>query len=144
MYMGHLWELEKYKELDRTLNQLLKKVTKNMKNFPGEMINADQKHGGLGLRSLSEEANERKLKMISEGVHGEGMTAFAYSGMMGRAHRAAGKGGFEDTEMRIEKSLGQALWLSSLIECLDDMRLHLRTCGGDDEPKLAVARRDDI
>ena len=41
-------------------------MTKNMKNFPGEMINADQTHGGLGLRSLSEEANERKLKMISE------------------------------------------------------------------------------
>ena len=29
------WDLEKYKELDRTLNQLLRKVTKNMKKFPG-------------------------------------------------------------------------------------------------------------
>ena len=72
------WDLGKYKELDRTFNQLLRIVTKNMKNFPGELISADQNHGELGLRSLSEEANERKLKMISEGVHDEGMTSFAY------------------------------------------------------------------
>ena len=28
------WSLDQYKELDRALNKLLRKVTKNMKNFP--------------------------------------------------------------------------------------------------------------
>ena len=88
-----------YKELDRALNKLLRKVTRNMKNFPAELIHAEQKHGGLGLRSLCDEANERKYKMLNEGIHGGGMTAFAYSGMMGRSHRVAGKGGLEDTEI---------------------------------------------
>ncbi len=92
------------------------------------------------MRSLSDEANERKFKMLNEGIHGGGMTADAYSGIMGRAHRAAGKGGLEDTEMRVDEPLGESIWCTSLIEWLNDMRLHIKTCGRGNEPEMAVKR----
>ena len=137
------WSLGQYMELDRALNKLLRKVTKNMRNFPAELIHADHKHGGLGLRSLSDEANERKYKMLNEGIHGEDMTAFAYSGIMGRAHRAAGRGGLEDTEMRVETTIGDAIWITSVVEWMAEMRLHIKTCGRAREPEMALDRRSD-
>ncbi len=46
------WDIGNFKELDKAMNRMLRKVTKNMKNFPGAMISAERKHGGLGIRSL--------------------------------------------------------------------------------------------
>ena len=100
-----------------------------MKKFPGALINAERKHGGLGIRSLTDEANERKLKAVGMGIHKEDLTAFALSGMVGRGHRVAGKGGIEDMEMRVEMSLGEEIWLTSLVQWIDEMRLELKTCG---------------
>ena len=68
------------------------------------------------------------------------MTADAYSGIMGRAHRVSGKGGLEDTEMRVDETLGESIWCTSLIEWLKDMRLHIETCGRGKEPEMAVGR----
>jgi hypothetical protein len=134
------WELEKYKKLDACLNKILRKITRNMKNFPGALLGADIKHGGLGLRSLSDEANERKLKMLVEGVHKDDQTGFALEGMLARGHRVAGKGGIEDTEMIVEETLGPSIWLTSIQQWLKEMRLDLKTCGSRDSPQFATSK----
>ncbi len=59
------WDLAKYKELDGVMNRLARRITCNMRSFPGELINADYEDGGLGIRSLCDEASERKLKLLT-------------------------------------------------------------------------------
>ncbi len=125
------------------MNKMLRKVTRNMKNLPGALINADRKHGGLGVRSLCDEANERKLKILGTGIHGDDMTATALSGMVGRGHRVSGRGGVEDMEMKVEATLGEDIWLTSLLQWLDEMRLELKTCGGRVQHVMAMDNRMD-
>ena len=132
------WSLGKYKELDRVLNAILRKVTKNMKNYPAELINADRKHGGLGIRSLSDEANERKLNIAMKGINRDDQTGHAICGLVARGHRVAGKGGLEDTEMKIEESLGPSVWVTSLLQWLSEIRLGMWTCGRKDKPEFEM------
>ena len=132
------WSLGKYKELDRVLNAILRKVTKNMKNYPAELISADRKHGGLGIRSLSDEANERKLNIAMKGINRDDQTGHAICGLVARGHRVAGKGGMEDTEMKIEDSLGPSVWVTSLLQWLSEIRLGMWTCGSKDKPEFEM------
>ena len=104
------------------------------------MINAERKHGGLGIRSLTDEANERKLKIVGAGIHREDLTALALSGMVGRGHRVSGRGGVEDMEMKVEATLGEDIWLTSLVQWLDEMRLELKTCGKRVQRLMAAKR----
>jgi hypothetical protein len=62
------WDLGKYKELDKVMNRVAKKITKNMKSFPNDLINVEKEDGGLGIRSLCDEANERKLKLLTDWI----------------------------------------------------------------------------
>ena len=43
--------------------------------------------GGLGIRNLSDEANERKIKMLMKGIGNDDQAGFAFKGMVGRGLR---------------------------------------------------------
>ena len=62
------WDQTRFEELDKSLNRLIREVKNNMRNFPGEVINMAVEEGGLGIRSLSDEANERKLGLLTKGI----------------------------------------------------------------------------
>jgi len=134
------WRLDKYVALDKILNKILRKVTKNMHNFPGVLMNAERCHCGLGIRSLSDEANERKLNLITKGIDKEDQTGHALCGLVARGHRVAGKGGAESMEMEIEETLGESVWVTSLVEWISKMRLSFKTCGEKRNPSFAADR----
>ena len=95
----------------------------------------------LGIRSLTDEANERKLKMLTGGVDKGDQTGHALCGMFPRGHRIAGRGGLEDTEMEIGESLGESMWITSLLEWLNRMRLMIKTCGSRKRNDFAADER---
>ena len=136
------WSLEKYRKLDVALNKILRKVTKNMKSYPGAGLMMDKEDGGLGLSGLSDLVQDRKIKMLTNSIDREDATGYAFKGMVGRAHRMAGNGGMEDTEMVVEDTLRDTTWITSLIQWLNEMRLDLRSNGCKRAPIIAKKIRE--
>ena len=58
------WGLDKYRELDIAMNKVLRKVTKNMRSYPGSLLMMDKGDGGLGLTGISDLAQDRKMNMM--------------------------------------------------------------------------------
>jgi hypothetical protein len=102
---------------------LARKITKNMSGFPGDLINVDKEDGGLGIRSLSDDANDRKCKLLLDLIDKDDQTGFAMRGIVGRGHRSAGRGGVRGTELIMGCSIGDSTWISSLVQWLKEMGL---------------------
>ena len=56
------WGLKKYKEIDKKVNEVVRRITKNMKGFPNGPLNAMEEDGGLGVEAVSDAAQRRKWK----------------------------------------------------------------------------------
>ena len=100
-----------------------------MRNFPGEVLNMAVEDGGLGIRSLSDEENERKVSILTKGIGKDDQAGFAFKGMVGRGLREAGMGGMEDTEMVIGESLVACSWITSALQWLKKMKLSVKSNG---------------
>jgi hypothetical protein len=137
------WGIVKYQELDQTLDKIIKKVTKNMNAFPGDMLHVDVKDGGLGLRSLAEEANERKMKLIFDNINKESATGLALQGLVSRGHRYAGKGGLVGYDQVIEDTLGNTGWVTSIVQGIKEAGLGLRTNGRKEKINYAATSTED-
>ena len=120
------------------MNKVLRKVTKNMKSYPGSLLMMDKEDGGLGLTGLSDLAQDRKLKLMIKCIDNNDATGFALRGMVGRGHRLAGEGGLEDTEMIMGDTLGDNTWITSLVQWLSEMNLGLRSNGKKEKPIMAT------
>ena len=132
------WGLNKYKIIDAKVNEIVRKITRNMSGFPGALLNAMKEDGGLGVDSVSDTAQIRKQRSIVKLIGREDLTAIHMQGMISRALRAAGQGGLGRTEMDIKQSLGDEVWATSLIEWLKLMELNIRVCGVDLNGALAA------
>ena len=109
-----------------------------MRNFPGEVINMAVEDGGLGIRSLSDEANERKLGLLTKGIGKDDQAGFAFKGMIGRRLREAGMGGMEDTESVMGDSLGACSWITSVLQWLKKTKLSIKVNGKQKNAELAM------
>ena len=76
--------------------------------------------------------------MLTNGIDREDATGYAFKGMIGRGHRLAGNGGMEDTELIVDDTLGDNIWITSLVQWLKEMRLNLRSNGDKKTPRLAA------
>ena len=132
------WGLNKYRLIDVKVNEIIRKITKNMKGFPSALLNAMKEDGGLGVEAVSDTAQMRKHRSIVKTLGKDDFTAIHMQGMISRALRAAGQGGLGRVEMDIKQSLGEEVWATSLIEWLKLMELNLRVCGVDLNGKLAA------
>ncbi len=69
-----LWSLAKYKKVDEIYIRILRRITKNMKGFPGKTLTGGKKHGGLGLETPTMHAHKRKLRIVLMGLGKGGLT----------------------------------------------------------------------
>ncbi len=62
-----IWSLAKYKKVDEIYVRILRRITKNMKGFPGKALTGGKKQGGLGLETPTMHAHKRKLRIVLMG-----------------------------------------------------------------------------
>ena len=136
------WDIEKFRSLDRTMDKLIRKITKNMPSFPGGPIHADKDDGGLGIRCLTDEANERKLQLLKK-IDDEDETGHAIRGCVSRGLRYAGKGGLVGIEQTVEDTLGDSIWITSVVQWLKEVDLDIRVNGVRKNIEYAVRNGDN-
>ena len=76
--------------------------------------------------------------MMLKNLDRDDITAIHMQGMVSRQIRAAGQGGLGRVEMTIKMSLGDELWVTSLVEWLESMELAIRINGSELQGNLAA------
>ena len=88
------WQLAKYRELNKRINALIKRITKFPNSFPTALIYMGKEHGGLNFKRLSDAVHSAKLSLLHryQGWNSTSPTAAVMWGLIGRAPRTAGLG----------------------------------------------------
>ena len=58
------WPLAKYRDLDKKINALIKKITKFPNSFLTALIYMGKEHGGLNFKRLSDAVHIAKLSLL--------------------------------------------------------------------------------
>ena len=138
------WPLAKYRDLDKKVNALIKKITKFPNSFPTALIYMDKEHGGLNFKRLSD-SDAVHIAKLSPFHRYQGpwdstsLTAAVMCGLIGRAPRTAGLRvpPFESCSIT---DTGKGWWASCFVEWLKLNGLYIDSAG--DTPGAAPTERD--
>ena len=80
------WTLKKYLQLDVPISALLRKITKNMNNYPTALLYSSKADGkGLGFTRLSTRITQQKEQTVYTALEGNPATARAMKSILQRA-----------------------------------------------------------
>jgi hypothetical protein len=128
------WHLAEYDKIEKHYISLVKKVARLINGFPTRLITADRKDGGLGVRSITCAAMDRKRKNLLDLVHRKGPIGIAMEGQLSRLMRDAGQGGIGPVRRHLWAPLSElATGLSSLLAFLKAVKLRIRVGWGTEE-----------
>ena len=124
-----VWGLDRYMQLDKIYNRLVRRITRNMDSFPSKPMWALAADGGLGIQSLIDFTHKCKLRLLLRNVNKNDASGLAFQGLVARALRNGGTGGLSGRQQAIRQNLDTPIWMSSLIEWLDLMGLVITVQG---------------
>jgi hypothetical protein len=122
------WSLAMCQELDRPINQLLRRITKNLPSFPTHLLYA--KAPGLNLPCLSDRIQSVKLALAQRGLTNPPIIAAGPEGLIQRSARFYGLACIPGNRMSFG-STTKHHWAASLLQRLDQCGLLLTTGGKD-------------
>ena len=122
------WGLDRYQDLDTIYTRIVNKICRNMQSYPATPLWMLATDGGIGLQSLIDFTHKTKLRLLLRNIEKNNDTGLAFQGLIARALRDAGTGGFRTTQ-RIGSSLTEPNWATSLIEWLAKIGLCIEVQG---------------
>ena len=132
-------------QLDIPVNQLCRRITKNMATFPTRLLYSDCKRGGLGLRRLSDEIQQRKLNKFVNGMYQDRDIRDAYESHMTRMMRCRGLRVLSGQGGPVASS-NHRFWAASLLQAFDYAGLRMAKGGPllNDTPAEPVQTRYNL
>jgi len=109
------WGLGVYKDVEREISKVLVAITKNLKGFPRALLYVRSEDGGLGVTSIVEAAQRRKIAELERGLETKGIVGLSFRCLLNRAARSGGSPLIKGRESIIRETLGESTWLSSVI-----------------------------
>jgi len=119
------WDIKKYHQLDTIFRIFYRKVLHHLPSFPNALLYASTKHMGLGLRSVTDIINQRKLNLLNRLQHGDSHSRDIGSALVGRAARLARITPYQRGRIILPAVPTQEYWLLSILQWLDTKHLHM-------------------
>ncbi len=88
-----VWGLAEYEKLDKIYTGIIRKITRNLGEYPTKPIWALAIDGGLGAQSLLDYMQRSKLRLLLKNIEKNDNTGKAFEGLVSRVLRLSGSGG---------------------------------------------------
>ena len=141
--------LAEYRDIDKILNGMYRRITKNMPTFPTALLYTARKLGGLGIKRLSTITQMAKLKMMLRSLNSGGRQKDTAESLIARAGRMTGVDFASGWANHIDKAPNgkSRAWITSLVEYLREGQLSILRYGDalpvQDQPIGRVIELDD-
>ena len=121
--------MEKYKKLDEIYIRIVRRITKNMTNYPALPIMIGKQDGGLGVETPMMHSHKCKLRILLRGLRKGGLTAAHLENLLRIEMEKAGNSGLPNQDTNLMLSFGDSGYLTSLIQWLDEVGLAIHLPG---------------
>jgi hypothetical protein len=137
------WDEGRMKRIERIFTAAYKKITKNMRSFPDQLVYMAAGDGGLGMPNFQDRVFKDTVAMLQRVWKSGGEASNAVDALYERAARAAG----EDTVPGIGTVLspsGQGIWIDRVLERGASLGLALARGGRPTPERLKVVDAPDL
>jgi hypothetical protein len=125
------WSLEQMKKIEREFGKAYKKMTKNMRSYPAELLYVSKMDGGLGFPNFLDRVMATTWSMLARALkRRSGGTCEAAHALLERPLRGEGLCTLEGLETEIRPQEGGGAWATSLLRYMGERGVSMMRGGG--------------
>ena len=115
--------------MDESYLRIIRRVTKNMTGYPSLPMMSGHKDGGLNVETPLLHAHKCKLRILLRGLSKGGLTGIHIENLLRMELEKSGAGGLPNQHTNVQVSWGEAGYITSLVQWLDEVGLAIHLPG---------------